>query len=59
MEALVRLGVDPADLPRLRDLAARDPDRIPSIVKGLIGTGAGIGTAGQVNAVGTNQAYQQ
>jgi hypothetical protein len=59
MEAIVRIGIEPADLANLQRLAASDPDRIPSIVKGLIGTGAGIGTAGQVNAVGTNQAYQQ
>ena len=51
MEAIVRLGVDPADLPRLQALAARDPDQIPSIVKGLIGSQVGIQSSNQSNAM--------
>jgi len=39
MEEIVRMGINPADLPRLQDLAARDPDSVPSVIKGLIGTG--------------------
>jgi len=58
LEAIVRMGIEPADLANLQRLAATDPDRIPSIVKGLIGTGTGIGIGGQINA-GTNQGYQQ
>lgn len=59
LEAIVRMGIEPADLANLQRLAASDPDRIPSIVKGLVGTGAGIGTAGQINAAGTSQVYPQ
>jgi hypothetical protein len=58
MEAIVRLGVDPADLPRLQALAARDPDQIPSIVKGLIGSQVGIQTGNQSNAMARYQAGQ-
>jgi hypothetical protein len=58
LEAIVRMGIEPADLQALQALAAREPDKIPSVVKGLIGSQAGIGTAGQVNA-GTSQGYQR
>jgi hypothetical protein len=58
MEALVRMGVEPADLPRLQALAARDPDQIPSIVKGLIGSQVGIQTGNQSNAMARYQAGQ-
>ena len=51
MEALVRMGIEPADLPRLQALAARDPDQIPSIVKGLIGSQVGIQSGNQSNAM--------
>jgi hypothetical protein len=58
MEAIVRLGVDPADLPRLQALAAREPDKIPSIVKGLIGSQVGIQTGNQSNAMARYPAGQ-
>lgn len=51
MEALVRMGVEPADLANLQALAARDPDQIPSIVKGLIGSQVGIQSGNQSNAM--------
>jgi len=52
MEALVRLGVEPADLAKLQALAAREPDKIPSVIKGLIGSQIGIQTGNQINAMG-------
>jgi hypothetical protein len=55
MEALVRMGVEPADIAALQQLAARNPERIPSVIKGLIGTQAGM----QLNASGRPQANQQ
>ena len=58
MEALVRMGVEPADLPRLQALAARDPDQIPSIVKGLIGSQVGIQSGNQSNAMARYPAGQ-
>lgn len=58
LEAIVRMGIEPADLQALQALAAREPDKIPSVIKGLIGTAGGIGISGQVNA-GTSQGYQQ
>lgn len=58
MEALVRMGVEPADLARLQTLAARDPDQIPSIVKGLIGSQVGIQSGNQSNAMARYPAGQ-
>lgn len=58
-EAIVRMGIEPADLQALQALAARDPDKIPSVVKGLLGTAGGIGVGGQINSSGTNRGYPQ
>ena len=52
LEALVRLGIEPADLAKLQALAAREPDKIPSVIKGLIGSQIGIQTGNQINALG-------
>lgn len=52
LEAIVRLGIEPADLQALRELAAREPDKIPSVIKGLIGSQIGIQTGNQINAMG-------
>jgi hypothetical protein len=59
MEAIMRMGIEPADIARLQQLAATRPDQVPSVIKGLIGTSAGIAAAGQVNASARPQAYQQ
>lgn len=59
LDAIVRMGIEPADLQALQALAARDPDKIPSVVKGLLGTAGGIGVGGQINASGTNRGYPQ
>jgi hypothetical protein len=42
MTALVRMGIEPADLQRLQVLAQRDPDAVPSVIKGLVGSQVGV-----------------
>lgn len=58
MIAMVRMGVEPADLQQLQALAAREPDKVPAAVQALIGTQLGIQSANQANAAGRYPAGQ-
>ena len=58
LEALVKMGIGPADLQQLQALAARDPDKVPAAVQALIGTQLGIQSANQSNAAGRYPAGQ-
>ena len=42
MTELVRLGVSPADLTRLRELAQYAPDQVPSAIRSIVGAAAAV-----------------